>query len=385
MKTPIEGPIQVLDSILDLPEKVYKDQWNALVPDNNPFVSYEFFKSLEIGKCIKGNSGWHPLYFVSKENGKLDAALVVYVKTDSYGEFIFDWEWARAYQQYGIPYYPKLTLAVPFSPISAPKLLGNLDSHKSKILPALQSFFENEDVSSIHALFTQNNENALFQSLDWTERDSFQYHWSNNEYSNFDSFLSVLKKNKRKNIKKERKAIQAEGLTFERKLGVEITPEDISFFYNCYLKTIDKKWSQAYLTKDFFIELVKNLPLQTHLFLARKGETRVACAFFLSSDSTLFGRYWGCATEIEFLHFELCIYQGMEFCIEKNLKIFEAGAQGEHKRLRGFTPVVTKSWHRLKRHEFSQAISKFCKQEKEYIERLFQEFESESPYKKPMD
>ncbi|MCR9204769.1 MAG: GNAT family N-acetyltransferase [Halobacteriovoraceae bacterium] len=376
------GPIQVLDSILQLPEEVYKDQWNSLTKDNNPFVSYEFLKSLELGKCVKDHSGWHPLYFIYQEEESLKAALVVYVKTDSYGEFIFDWDWARAYEQYGIPYYPKLTLAVPFSPISAPKLLGDLSFHKEKVLPALQSFFEKESVSSIHALFTESSEDPLFKSLGWMRRDSFQYHWKNSDYSSFEDFLAHLRKNKRKSIKKERRSIQNTDLVIEKKDGKDVSDEDLNFFYKCYLSTIEKKWSQAYLTKAFFQELLKNLPEQTHLILAKEDETRIACALYLSSDTTLFGRYWGCAKEVEFLHFELCIYQGIDLCIEKNLSVFEAGAQGEHKRLRGFDPVLTQSWHQLKHEDFSKAVGKFCVQESEYIERLFKDFEKESPYKK---
>lgn len=371
-------PIQVLDTI----KEISKEKWNQLVPDNNPFVRHEFYRSLEKGNCLKGHTGWHPLFFIKEDGENLIAALVVFVKTDSYGEFIFDWEWARAYQQYGIDYYPKLTMAVPYSPISAPKLLGDLEVHRTEILPALISFYQKENVSSIHALFTEKDEDTLFQDLDFMKRDSFQYHWKARDFKTFEDYLKALKKNKRKSIKKERRIVEKANLEISLLNGEDVSVEQIDFFYECYLTTIDKKWSQAYLTRDFFFSLFKSLPQQTHLFIVKKEGRPVASALYLSSDTTLYGRYWGCVEEIEFLHFELCIYQGIELCLEKGLSVFEAGAQGEHKRIRGFDPVITQSWHLLKREDFHMAIQKFCLQEREYIKNVFQQFELESPYKK---
>ena len=375
-------PCEVIQSIQDLPRIDYAHQWNALSKDDNPFVSYQFFESLEKGKCVGEKSGWYPLYFIKRTETTLLAAIVVYIKTDSYGEFIFDWEWARAYQQYGLNYYPKLTLAVPYSPISAPKLLGDLSIIQKELLPELAGFYKKENFSGIHALFTNKAEEETFKTLNSFKRDSFQYHWHNKNYQDFEDYLCALRKNKRKNIKKERKSIRDASIETEWIKGADTKKEDVSFFYKCYLTTIEKKWSQAYLTKSFFQELFSSLPEQTHLLIARKNQKPIASALYLTSKTTLYGRYWGCIENIEFLHFELCIYQGVDFAIKNQLNIFEAGAQGEHKRLRGFSPVKTQSWHTLKNKEFHIAIQKFCLQEKEYIKNLFHDFEKESSYKR---
>lgn len=375
-------PCEILQSIQDLPRIDYAYQWNALSKDDNPFVSYQFFESLEKGKCVGEKSGWYPLYFIKRTETTLLAAIVVYIKTDSYGEFIFDWEWARAYQQYGLNYYPKLTLAVPYSPISAPKLLGDLSIIQKELLPELAGFYKKENFSGIHALFTNKAEEGPFKALNSFKRDSFQYHWHNKNYQDFEDYLCALRKNKRKNIKKERKSIRDASIEIEWIKGADTKKEDVSFFYKCYLTTIEKKWSQAYLTKSFFQELFSSLPEQTHLLIARKNQKPIASALYLTSKTTLYGRYWGCIENIEFLHFELCIYQGIDFAIKNQLNIFEAGAQGEHKRLRGFSPVKTQSWHTLKNKEFHIAIQKFCLQEKEYIKNLFHDFEKESPYRR---
>lgn len=378
--------VQIHDSISKIP----RADWNALIKDQNPFVKHEFFHALEKGNCIKGQSGWHPLYFVAIEPDNisggmtLSAALVVFIKTDSYGEFIFDWQWAQAYGRYGLEYYPKLTLAVPYSPITAPKLLGNLETHRTLLLPALFDFYQKEELTGLHALFTQTNEGELLKTFGLKERDSFQYHWRREGVQSFDQYLNLLKKNRRKSIKRERKVIESNQLDIQWLSGTEITAGDIDFFYECYLTTIDKKWSQAYLSKEFFFQLFKDLPNQCLLLLAKEAGKPIASALYLRSETTLFGRYWGCKKEVEFLHFELCLYKGLEKAIEEGLEFFEAGAQGDHKRLRGFYPTLTKSWHHLKREDFFEAIEKFLIEEKVHIKEVFKNFEEESPYKTPI-
>jgi hypothetical protein len=368
--------------IHDSIEKFNCEQWNTLNETANPFVSYEFFKALEAGKCVKGHSGWHPLYFGILEDEKLSCALVAYIKTDSYGEFIFDWDWARAYQQYGLPYYPKLTVAVPYSPISAPKVLGNLEVAKDYLLPSLWNFYQKESLTGLHFLFTRDKEADLLKGLGLVERDSFQYHWHRKTAQSFDDYLSTLRKNRRKSIKRERREVsQYPNLTIETINGSNLSETEVSFFYQCYLTTIDKKWSQAYLSEEFFREFFNTKSDQVYLVVAKEDGELVACALYLKSSDTLFGRYWGAVKEIPFLHFELCIYRGIELAIELNLERFEAGAQGEHKRMRGFSPVLTKSYHHLKEPQFFKAVCDFLDREKKGIEHWFKEFAKESPLK----
>jgi predicted N-acyltransferase len=355
--------------------------WNNLVQENNPFVRHEFFASLEKGKCITAKTGWHPQYFILSKNGQYLSAFFCFLKLDSYGEFIFDWEWARAFEQYQIPYYPKLTTAIPFSPITAPKFLGDPDLFANQLLPKVMDFYKKHEFSSFHLLFTNQLENNIFQKLDFKQRDSFQYHWQNNNYNSFEDFLAVLKKNRRKSIKRERRAVAH--LKYKELRGDEIGQEDLDFFYDNYLGTIDKKFSQAYLSYDFFKTLFESLPENTILLQALEPESDqiIANALYLVSDQRLYGRYWGCSKEIEFLHFELCLYRGLEIAIRDKLTVFEAGAQGEHKRLRGFRPIKTKSLHHIKHPQFAEAIYDFIDREKDGIEQLFGQFEEISPYK----
>ncbi len=338
-------------------------EWDALNEEKNPFVSWNFFKALEVGNCVGKHSGWIPQYFGVIKNQELTAALPLYVKTDSYGEFIFDWQWAQAYARYGLPYYPKLTSAIPYSPISAPKLLGSLEDHRLFLLPKLREFYQKHDFSGLHFLFTREEEKELLNEIDCQERDSIQYHWHRGRCESFEDFLRSHKKSRRKSIKRERREIQESGLEICTLSGKDISKADIEFFYQCYLTTIDKKWSQAYLSLDFFDYLITNSPDSVSLFLVKREDKPIASALYLHSKTTLFGRYWGAMEEVNFLHFELCIYRGIELCLEKGLKIFEAGAQGEHKRMRGFKPIFTKSFHHLKHPDFFKAVTDFLKEE----------------------
>lgn len=348
------------------------DQWNSLVMDNNPFNKWEFYHALEVGNCIGKGTGWSPLYFVAfNEEKTLQACSVLFLKTDSYGEFIFDWDWAQAYQQYQIPYYPKLTCAIPFSPITAPKLLGDEEVIQTQLVPEIWSFYQKNDFSGLHFLFTEERDDKLLQGYDLSLRDSFQYHWHNTDLKSFDEYLLSLSKNRRKSIKRERRDVSNLSLDIVLKRGKEISSEDLDFFFECYLTTIDKKWSQAYLTKEFFKQLFTTMPEHCLLFIASDEVGPAASSLFLQSETTLFGRYWGCIREHEFLHFELCLYRGLDYAIENKLKVFEAGAQGEHKRIRGFSPLITHSLHHLKHPQFNAAIKDFMLRERQGIKELF--------------
>jgi len=370
--------IQLLSCIDDIDQK----KWDSLVLDNNPFVKYHFFKALEVGKCVNGHTGWHPQYFVLSQGDRYISAFFAYLKLDSYGEFIFDWEWARAFEQYQVPYFPKLTTAIAYSPITAPKILGNLSLFEDLLLPRVMKFYQTNEFSSFHILFSDELEKPIFEKQDFKERDSFQYHWENKGFKTFDDFLQSLKKNRRKSIKRERKAVSH--LHYKKLSGDQVTTRDLEIFYECYLGTIDKKLSQAYLSLDFFKALFENMPENTILLQALDplDQTVLGNALYLKSDKRLYGRYWGSTAHVEFLHFELCLYRGLEIAIAEGLEVFEAGAQGEHKRMRGFTPLITKSLHHIKHPEFSVAINNFIEQERKGISGLFSEFETVSPIKK---
>lgn len=349
------------------------DQWISLNINNNPFIHPHFFKALEESKCIGKESGWNPIYFVAKQDEGLAALVIAFVKTHSYGEYIFDWQWANTYEHYGMPYYPKVTVAIPHSPVSAPKFIGNLDIIENQILPALTQFSKQYKMSGTHFLFTSKYENKILTNLNYKIRDSLQYHWFNENYKDFNDYLASLKKNRRKTIKRERRKIDDSSLRIERIRGDQLTQENIDFFYRCYQDTIDKKYSMGYLNLEFFSALIRDLPKQVYLVMAYEKELPIAASLFLCSDDILYGRYWGCTKDIEFLHFELCLYQGIELAIEKGLKTFEAGAQGEHKRLRGFTPVLTKSAHFLEHPQFRKAINHFIDEESLQLEKIREE------------
>jgi len=362
-------------------DEIDRKAWNLLLSQDNPFVRYEFYRALELSQCVGSNRGWRPYYISAYDDEKLKAVAPVYLKTDSFGEFIFDWAWAHAYEQHRIAYYPKLTMASPFSPVSAPKLLGDSEVIKNYLAPKIWEFYQSFPVSGLHALFTQKSEEHYFRSLGMIERDSFQYHWKRGGCETFEAFLTTLKRSRRKTIKKERRKVQEQGIVVSRILGVDIQDSDIEYFYECYLRTIQKKYSNAYLNHEFFRELIRGLPENVILVVAEKSHKRVASALYLQSEEILYGRYWGCLESFDSLHFELCLYQGIELALDLGLDSFEAGAQGEHKRTRGFQPVVTKSFHHLKHSQFNSAVENFIESERDEVKMLFREFERLSPFK----
>lgn len=368
-------------SIHDSTDEIRSEDWNQLVEGENPFVYHEFYQALESSNCIGLRGTWRPLYFCAYQAEKLKALAVVFVKRDSFGEFIFDWAWAQAYQQHQIAYYPKLTMATPFSPVSAPKVLGDNEVIEKNLMPKIWEVYQKSSVSGFHALFVQDSEKYFFEKLQMTQRDSFQYHWESGSSLDLDDFLSTLKRSRRKNILKERRRVREQGIQVKRKMGREVNEEDVLFFFECYKRTIEKKWSNAYLNFDFFKSLISDLADHVILLVAEHSGTKVASALYLKSSHTLYGRYWGCLQDFDFLHFELCLYQGLELSYEFGLKKFEAGAQGEHKRMRGFRPVLTSSFHHLKHPQFHAAVEDFIRVEREEIQVLFQEFAKQTPFK----
>ena len=358
------------DSISDLKT----ENWIS----ESPFQSFDFFKGLETSGCLGADPGWVPKYYTNNEQ---DLFMYCFEKTNSYGEYIFDWNWADAYHRTGVHYYPKMTAMVPFTPVTVNHFIGDIeDLDKVENLLAFyhKNFLQSETTSS-HFLFLKESEISLFQNLNYLIRESFQYHFKNKNYKSFSDFLQNLKSRKAKQIRKERDTLTA--LSFQKYSGQDLTAEHAENMFEFYLETIKAKGAIAYLNLEFFCHLFKNLKENIVYVEATLEGQRVAGAFFLFDKKRLYGRYWGCSRPIKNLHFELCYYQGIDILIEKGLEVFEAGAQGEHKIARGFTPVRTFSAHFMKGDEFQNAISKFIEQEKEYIGRTISELEKYLPFK----
>jgi uncharacterized protein len=367
-------------------EQVDVAAWRALESPNFPFFDCEFLRALERSGSIGGASGWSPVYLACKEGERVLGALCLYLKTHSYGEYIFDWEWAHAYRQHGLPYYPKLVAAVPFTPATGPKLLVRPDADRAGVMRALldaaQRLGEERRVSSSHALFLPEEELDEFAGHGFAVRHSVQFHWRNRGYGAFSDYLDALVSKRRRQVARERR--QLEGVEIERLTGNELSPEHAATMYRFYLATSDRKWGSPYLTGAFFAEVFRTMGDRILLVLSRDRETRrpIAGALNFFKGRTLYGRYWGATEERRNLHFELCYYQAIEFVIERRLALFEAGAQGQHKLARGFLPSLTYSAHAIRHPEFKRAIERYIADEKELVAEDMQAYASQDPYRR---
>jgi uncharacterized protein len=368
-------------------ERVDEVAWRALEPPDFPFFDFEFLRALERSGSVGDASGWSPVYLVCKERGRLLGALPLYLKTDSYGEYIFDWGWARAYREHGLPYYPKLVSAVPFTPATGPKLLVRPDTDRAAVtralLDAAQGFGDERRVSSSHALFLPEEELEEFTQHGFAVRHSLQFHWRNRSYGAFSDYLDALVSKRRRQISRERRQLEGEGLEIEHLTGEDLSSEHAALMYRFYLRTLDGKWGVPYLNEAFFTEVFRTMKDRILLVLARDGVGRpVAGALNFFKGQTLFGRYWGAGEEVRNLHFELCYYQAIEFAIERGLKLFEAGAQGEHKLARGFLPSLTYSAHEIRHPGFRRAIEQYIAEEKEMLAEDVAAYLHHDPYKR---
>jgi predicted N-acyltransferase len=313
-------------------------------------------------------------------------ALCLYVKTDSYGEYIFDWEWALAYQRHGISYYPKLVAAVPFTPATGPKLLVRPDvsgeAVKSALLDEVQRLGEERNVSSSHALFVPERETHEFKKCGYAIRHSLQLHWHNHGYDAFSDYLDALKSKRRRQISRERRQLEDEDLAIERLTGDDLGPHHAAWMYDFYLETLDGKWGIPYLNEAFFEEVFQTMKDRILLVVAKDGAGNpIAGALNFFKGDSLYGRYWGAVEERRNLHFELCYYQAIEFAIEQRLALFEAGAQGEHKHARGFLPSLTYSAHAIRHPVFKQAIEDYIAEERKLVAGAMDDYAHHYPYK----
>jgi len=366
--------------------------WRALEPPDFPFFDHEFLRALERSRSIGRRSGWSPVYLVCGDGREVLGELPLYLKTDSYGEYVFDWEWAHAYREHGLSYYPKLVSAVPFTPATGPKLLvrpGIGDAQraavKGALLDAAWGLASELGVSSSHALFLPEEELGEFEGRGYAIRHSLQFHWRNRGYGAFPDYLDAMTSKRRRQVARERR--QLEGVTIERLTGESLAahaPEHAALMYRFYLDTYDRKWGSPYLTGPFFTETFRTMADRTLLVLARDELSRrpVASALFFFKGRNLYGRYWGAIKDVRNLHFELCYYQGIEFAIERGLELFEAGAQGEHKLARGFLPTITYSAHEIRHPAFERAIGRFIAEEREYLALSLEEYAHHDPYKR---
>jgi uncharacterized protein len=370
-------------------EDVNREMWRTLEPPEFPFYDYEFLRALEHSGSIGRSTGWSPEYLVCEDRESILGALCLYLKTDSYGEYIFDWEWARAYQQYGLPYYPKLVAAVPFTPATGPKLLlrSDLDvATRARVTEALLKATEDlgtsYGVSSSHALYLPEAELEAFTRRGFAVRHSLQFHWRNQGYETFSDYLGALSGKRRRQILRERRQLEGEDLEISHLSGDSLLPEHAALMHTFYLATLDGKWGVPYLNRAFFDEVFRTMQDRTLLLLASDAAGRpIAGALFFLKDSSLFGRYWGASEHRRNLHFELCYYQAIEFAIERGFRLLEAGAQGEHKLARGYLPTLTYSAHKIRDPTFGHAIGEYIESEKQMLRSVMEEYASHDPYK----
>jgi uncharacterized protein len=377
--------------LLASPLEVDAAEWNALLasqPQPTPFLRHEFLSALTTTQCASEHAGWAPRFvtLTDTRTGRLAAASPLYLKSHSYGEYVFDWAWADAYQRNGLAYYPKLVCAVPFTPVQGSRLLA-ADEHAHRQLAAtLVALAKQMDVSSLHVLFPTETEARTLTELGMMQREGIQFHWLNDGYRDFDDFLSTLEQKKRKNIRAERRKVREAGITFRRVRGEDATDADWRFFSKCYRQTYREHYSSPYLNLDFFRTIGATMPENLLLVIAEYEGKPIASSLVVyerneATGGTLYGRYWGALEHVPCLHFETAYYQPLEFCIEEKLDRFEGGAQGEHKMARGFLPTITRSAHWLAHPAFEDAVGRFLANEANLVHAHVDELREHNPFK----
>jgi predicted N-acyltransferase len=375
--------------LFDSYQDISAADWDRLVTVSasstpQPFLQHAFLAGLENSHCTVPRTGWSPQLLTQwgdEPEPQLQAALPMYAKTHSMGEFVFDWSWADAYARHQLPYYPKLTVAVPFSPIQGPRLLAVDAGAHTALLDAALAHAQENNFSSLHLLFPEPQELPLLEEKGLLIRQGVQFHWQNPGYRDFDDFLSLLTRDKRKKIKQEQRRVREAGIRFELLSGTQIRTEHIEFAYACYANTYHVRGRHPYLTPAFFRHLGEHMADNLLLVIAIRDDEPIAMALNIYNQDTLWGRYWGCVENVPCLHFDACYYQAIDFCIRRGIKLFEGGAQGEHKLARGFMPVTTYSAHWVAHPEFRAAIAHFLQRESGGIAEYMDELNEHAPYK----
>ena len=374
-----EVTLRIVDSIASVPAQ----QWNALETGGNPFVRHEFLLTLERTGCVGGGTGWTPCHLLLQTaSGDIEAALPLYSKSDSWGEFVFDWSWARAYQQAGLSYYPKLISMPPFTPATGPRLLAKTQDARTRLASALIDYAREQRVSSAHLLYVTDADRAALGSHDYLWRKDCQFHWHNRDYPNFDAFLATFRSEKRKKALRERRRVQENGIRFRTLPGEEMDARLWEIVFGFSAGTFAVRGHEHYLNVNFFRAVSAALPGAVVVKLAEFEGTPIATAIFFRGGDTLYGRYWGAAAEFHSLHFETCYYQGIEYCIEQGLRRFEPGTQGEHKVPRGFEPTQTWSAHWIADPRFRRAIDSYLDQERTAVDEYMRQVQEHVPFKR---
>ena len=377
-----EMEVRFVDSI----SEVDQAQWNQMLDTTYPFIRHEFLHALEASNSVTAQRGWQPCHALVYQKDILQGAMPLYIKSHPYGEYVFDHIWEEAFSRHGLSYYPKLLTAIPFTPVRGPRyIVARKDQHgliEEALVGAVRKLIKKHGLSSWHVLFTDAATTKALQKYQLNVRNGVNFFWTNNGYQSFDDFLATCNARKRKNIRKEREHVARQQISFRVVEGKNISKADWNFFYKCYQSTYAKRSGHGgYLTKDFFERIANNVGECALLFIAEQMEQPIGAALSFLSKDTLYGRYWGCISEVDKLHFETCYYQQMEYCIAKNIQNFDGGAQGEHKIQRGFVPTTTYSCHWIENTEFRQAITNFLSQESQYMAKYKEQAGEYLPFK----
>jgi predicted N-acyltransferase len=384
-KSEIDYVIRVYDD----PRKLDAAQWNALVderPSATPFMRHEYLSALHESGSASRASGWTAQFIGILDGDRLLAACPLYLKDNSYGEYVFDWAWADAYLRNGLAYYPKLLDAVPFTPVPGPRLLASDHAMRKLLLQTIETLAREAELSSAHLLFLDEEDQQAARELGWLMRSAVQFHWTNREpapYADFADFLTSLQRDKRKKIQQERRKVHDAGVSFTVHEAADISTEDWGFFYRCYTATYRAHFSTPYLTRDFFNRMARTMTEHWLLFVAWQDGRRIASSLVAIDPSrrAAYGRYWGALEHVSCLHFEACYYQPLAWCIANAYLRFEGGAQGEHKMARGLLPVATASAHWLAHPQFARAIGDFLRREGRAIDEYIDELNERRPFK----
>jgi uncharacterized protein len=390
--TPPTGPTEQVVRVHDDPTRLDGAAWNRLLAVQaapTPFMRHEYLAALHASKSAVPSTGWTPQYLTLHEGDELVAACPLYLKDHSYGEYVFDWAWADAYQRHGLDYYPKLLDAVPFTPVPGTRLLARDGGGRQLLLQAMRQLAQQAGLSSVHLLFVDDDDRAALRAGGpdvWMARSTVQFHWTNRTpqpYADFADFLASLQREKRKKIQQERRKVADAGLHFTAAMGEQISPADWDFFYRCYTLTYRAHHSTPYLTRDFFRRMAETMPAHWLLFTAWRGTDRVATSLIAlqPAQGVAYGRYWGAVEHVPCLHFEACYYQPLAWCIAQGYRRFEGGAQGEHKMARGLLPVRTSSAHWLRDSRFADAVADFLAREGSGIDAYVDELRERNPFR----
>ncbi|MBT5032074.1 MAG: N-acetyltransferase [Proteobacteria bacterium] len=376
---------EVIESI----STVNATDWDSCVGVKHPFTCHAFLDALEHSRCIGPESGWSPQHLVvytDKQKQEMVGVMPLYLKDHSYGEYVFDWAWADAYHRAGLDYYPKLLCGIPFTPVNGARLIvkpgiENGATVRQTLLKKVLQLAKSENISSIHWLFTTGEDDNFLLNSGITRRTGTQFHWRNQGYQNFDSFLSDMSHKKRKNIRRERRRVSDAGIKYLVIGGEDITEQYTSEMYRFYTRTIRRYGARQYLNREFFERITTTMPESVIFMFAQFDGQLLAGGLFYLGDNALYGRYWGAYDDYHSLHFETCYYQPIEYCIKNGLELFEAGAQGEHKLARGLLPVKTYSYHWLSNPRFMSAVEQYTVEENDHIDRYTELLHAHSPFR----